>query len=56
MVVPIHWSTYALEDGPCMPSWIDDPPEQFEQALAVADAVLSQFLQLLHPGESVSTT
>jgi len=39
-----------------MPSWFDDPPEQFEQALAVADAVLSQFQQVLHPDESVSTT
>jgi len=52
MVVPIHWGTYAPEDGRRLPSWFDDPPARFEQALA--DAGLSQFLHLLHPGESVS--
>ena len=52
MVVPIHWATYAPEDGRRLPSWFDDPPARFEQALA--DAGLSQFLHLLHPGESVS--
>ena len=54
MVVPIHWGTYAPEDGRRVPSWFDDPPEQFEQALA--DAGLSRYLHLLHPGESVSVT
>ncbi len=52
IVVPIHWGTYAPEDGRRLPRWFDDPPEQFEQALA--DAGLSQFLHLLHTGESVS--
>ena len=52
IVVPIHWGTYAPEDGRRLPSWFEDPPEQFERALA--DAGLSQFLHLLHPGESVS--
>jgi len=54
MVVPIHWSAYAAEDGRRVPSWFDDPPEQFEQALA--DAGLSHFLHLLHPGESMSVS
>jgi len=54
MVVPIHWGTYAPEDGRRVPSWFGDPLEQFEQALA--DAGLSHFLHLLHPGESVSVT
>ena len=54
MVVPIHWGAYAAEDGRRVPSWFDDPPEQFEQALA--DAGFLRYLHLLHPGESVSVT
>ena len=53
IVVPIHWGTYAPEDGRRhLPSWFDSPPELFETALA--DAGLSNHLHLLHPGESVS--
>ncbi len=51
IVVPIHWGTYAPEDGRRVPSWFDVPPEQFESALV--DAGLAQHLHLLHPGESV---
>ena len=54
IVVPIHLGTYAPEDGRRLPRWFDDPPEQFEQALA--DAGLSHFLHLLHPGESMSVS
>ena len=53
IVVPIHWGTYAPEDARRnLPTWFDTPPEQFETALA--DAGLSQHLQLLDPGGSVS--
>lgn len=53
IVVPIHWGTYAPEDGRRkLPRWFDVPPQQFEQALA--DAGLSHHLRLVDPGGSVS--
>ena len=53
IVVPIHWGTYAPEDGRRnLPTWFDTPPEQFETALT--DAELSHHLHLLQPGGSVS--
>ncbi len=53
IVVPIHWGTYAPEDGRRrLPTWFDSPPEQFETALA--DAGLADRLHLLEPGESVT--
>jgi L-ascorbate metabolism protein UlaG (beta-lactamase superfamily) len=53
IVVPIHWGTYAPEDGRRrLPSWFDSPPDQFEHALT--DAGLSAHLHLLQPGGSVS--
>jgi L-ascorbate metabolism protein UlaG (beta-lactamase superfamily) len=53
IVVPIHWGTYAPEDGRRqIPSWFDTPPDQF--ATALADANLSARLHLLQPGESVT--
>ncbi len=53
IVVPIHWGTYAPEDGRRnVPTWFDDPPDQFETALV--DAGLSHHLHLLQPGGSVS--
>lgn len=53
IVVPIHWGTYAPEDGRRhLPQWFDSAPEQFEAALA--DAGLSERLHLLQPGASVS--
>ncbi len=53
IVVPIHWGTYAPEDGRrSLPHWFDSAPEQFEAALA--DAGLSERLHLLQPGASVS--
>ena len=37
IVVPIHWGTYAPEDGRRqLPTWFEQPPEQFEQALTDA--------------------
>lgn len=52
IVVPIHWGTYAPEDGRrALPAWFDLPPERFEAALA--DAGLSSHLHLLEPGGSV---
>jgi L-ascorbate metabolism protein UlaG (beta-lactamase superfamily) len=52
IVVPIHWGTYAPEDGRRqLPAWFDSPPEQFGTALA--DAGLSDTLRQLHPGESM---
>jgi L-ascorbate metabolism protein UlaG (beta-lactamase superfamily) len=55
MVVPIHWGTYAPEDGRrSLPGWFDSPPEQFERVLD--DAGLSDLLHLLQPGESVSVS
>jgi L-ascorbate metabolism protein UlaG (beta-lactamase superfamily) len=53
IVVPIHWGTYAPEDGRRqLPRWFDTPPDQFEAALAQAG--LSAHLHLLEPGESVN--
>jgi L-ascorbate metabolism protein UlaG (beta-lactamase superfamily) len=53
IVVPIHWGTYAPEDGRrLLPHWFDSPPEQFEAALT--DAGSSQRLRLLQPGEAVN--
>ncbi len=53
IVVPIHWGTYAPEDGRRqLPSWFDTPPDQFATALAEAD--LSSHLHLLQPGDSVT--
>jgi L-ascorbate metabolism protein UlaG (beta-lactamase superfamily) len=53
IVVPIHWGTYAPEDGRRhLPRWFDSPPEQFETALV--EVGLSHHLHLLQPGESVT--
>ncbi len=52
LVVPIHWGTYAPEDGRRhSPAWFHQPPELFEQALA--DVALDHKLQLVDPGGSV---
>jgi L-ascorbate metabolism protein UlaG (beta-lactamase superfamily) len=53
IVVPIHWGTYAPEDGRRqLPPWFEQPVHLFEQALV--DAELSSGLHVLQPGESVS--
>jgi len=53
MVVPIHWGTYAPEDGRRhLPRWFDAPPERFEAALD--EVGQSHRLHLLAPGESVT--
>jgi len=54
IVVPIHWGTYAPEDGRRLPTWFDVPPQQFEDALSTVD--LSSHLHLLQPGESVTVS
>ena len=53
LVIPIHWGTYAPEDGRRqLPTWFDQPPAQFEQALT--DAALGDMLQVLEPGGTVT--
>lgn len=53
IVVPIHWGTYAPEDGRRQsPTWFEEPLALFEHALT--DASLHDALHVLHPGESVS--
>ena len=55
IVVPIHWGTYAPEDGRRqLPSWFETPPDLF--ATALDDADLSNHLHLLQPGESVTVS
>jgi L-ascorbate metabolism protein UlaG (beta-lactamase superfamily) len=53
LVVPIHWGTYAPEDGRRrLPSWFDQPPVELERELdALGEA---HRLHLLDPGTSVS--
>lgn len=54
IVLPIHWGTYAPEDGRRqVPRWFADAPEQFESALA--DRGLAGHLRLVEPGDEVST-
>ena len=53
IVVPIHWGTYAPEDGRrAAPSWFGHPPRRFEAELD--DLGLSDRLLLLEPGEEMS--
>ncbi len=50
IVVPIHWGTYAPEDGRRrLPRWFDAPPERFAEALADLD--LDDRLHLAEPGD-----
>lgn len=53
IVVPIHWGTYAPEDGRRqLPTWFEQPPAKFEQALT--DVVMHDALHVLQPGEAVT--
>jgi len=52
-VVPIHWGTYAAEDGRrTLPRWFDRACEEFAATLAAAD--LGNRLRLLEPEEDLS--
>ncbi|MBV1894766.1 MAG: MBL fold metallo-hydrolase [Ilumatobacteraceae bacterium] len=53
LVVPIHWGTYAPEDGRRrLPTWFEDPALQFASAMVQADD--HQRLRLLEPGEQIT--
>jgi L-ascorbate metabolism protein UlaG (beta-lactamase superfamily) len=53
IVVPIHWGTYAPEDGRrAAPSWFDHPPERF--AAELHEIGLADSLVVLQPGDEVT--
>ena len=53
LVVPIHWGTYAPEDGRRgLPPWFTNPPELF--AAAMESSGQSDILRLLDPGQSIT--
>jgi L-ascorbate metabolism protein UlaG (beta-lactamase superfamily) len=53
MVVPIHWGTYAPEDGRRgLPPWFTNPPELFIEAMEATGQ--SDLLRVLQPGQSVT--
>jgi L-ascorbate metabolism protein UlaG (beta-lactamase superfamily) len=52
MVVPIHWGTYAPEDGRRgLPTWFTDAPDLFIEAMQASGQ--SDILRVIDPGESV---
>jgi len=53
MVVPIHWGTYAPEDGRIrLPPWFTDAPDLFVEAMAATGQ--SDLLRVLDPGQSIT--
>ena len=55
LVVPMHWGTYAPEDGRRrLPSWFHDPVERF--AALVEDADEGAGLRVVEPGASVDVS
>ena len=52
ILVPIHWGTYAPEDGRRRPRWFDTPPEQLRDSLAEIGEL--HRLGLVAPGESMT--
>jgi L-ascorbate metabolism protein UlaG (beta-lactamase superfamily) len=53
LVVPIHWGTYAPEDGRRrLPSWFDQPPVDLERELRQLGE--DHRLRVLEPGASVT--
>jgi hypothetical protein len=53
VVVPIHWGTYAPEDGRRgLPPWFTDPPELFAAAMEATGQ--SDILRTLDPGQSIT--
>ncbi|MGB0112833.1 MAG: MBL fold metallo-hydrolase [Ilumatobacteraceae bacterium] len=52
LIVPIHWGTYAPEDGRRRtPTWFHDPPEQFEAA--ITERHLTDSLRVVQPGDGI---
>lgn len=55
IVVPIHWGTYAPEDGRRrLPRWFEEPGELFEDELSRSHSWTR--LELLEPAESISVS
>lgn len=55
VVVPIHWGTYAPEDGRRrLPSWFEAPPKHFQAA--AADIGVADRVRIVEPGTTVSIT
>lgn len=53
LVVPIHWGTYAPEDGRRgLPPWFTNPPDLFVDAMEATGQ--SDILRLLDPGQSIT--
>lgn len=52
LVLPIHWGTYAPEDGRRrLPPWFEAPPAHFETA--AADLGVADRLRIVEPGATV---
>jgi L-ascorbate metabolism protein UlaG (beta-lactamase superfamily) len=55
LLVPIHWGTYAPEDGRRrLPRWFDTPPIDLRAELDAVDEL--HRLGLVEPGESITVT
>ena len=55
LLVPIHWGTYAPEDGRRrLPRWFDTPPTELRTELDAIDEL--HRLGLVEPGESFTVT
>ncbi len=55
LLVPIHWGTYAPEDGRRrLPRWFDTPPTELRTELDAIDEL--HRLGLVEPGDSVTVT
>ena len=55
LVVPIHWGTYAPEDGRrTLPKWFTNAPDLFAESMASSGQ--SDLLRLLDPGATISLT
>jgi L-ascorbate metabolism protein UlaG (beta-lactamase superfamily) len=53
LLLPIHWGTYAPEDGRRrLPTWFDQPPEELRTQLDAIDEL--HRLALVEPGGSVT--
>lgn len=53
LLLPIHWGTYAPEDGRRrLPTWFDQPPEDLRTELAAIDEL--HRLGLVEPGGTVT--
>jgi L-ascorbate metabolism protein UlaG (beta-lactamase superfamily) len=53
LLLPIHWGTYAPEDGRRrLPSWFDQPPQELRTELEAIDEL--HRLGLVEPGGSVT--